>query len=1010
MADYRERDEKIKQDIYSAMSIINEVDALLGSGRGYARACWNKNAHSHGDKSASLSFDPKTGAWRCHACQEKGDIFTLYMKVKGCTFPVAIKYYMQKFSLWHEAVTPRNKEKRKKLVEKFPTLSIIESQRVRSNSITLRTSAEKVEFIQRRYGLTPETQFNYWLGYDKKYGRLCIPIFRDEPWKRDRQESDVVNARYHDVFRVHCSWHNSETDEEQRARPSSVTDDKIIEQDTYPWSPVWGKKSGSKVLHTTGHGGSYLFPYHVLHTAPSLYVVGGELKAILMNQVGAPAVCWTAGEGGFEEEFLPLFIGKSVRVLMDLDDAGVLAAEKLSQVLANAGAYVEKAIWPDDVKAMLPKKGDVTDLLVKSNLNKEALDLLEWVTVERQVPPTVDLALEENSEKSWDDMVPADFNGLVDPNQVKTWVRFPGTIAGRGETPYVVPREVRVGCPFGKVNPIPLCKGCSLPRDGHAATLKLSTEGQAELVGMSTESMDGWIRKRIGIPPRCHQPQFDNQNSAVESVILTPHVESGAAVSESSKYEFAHRQAIILSEKRLDIKDNQGYEFGGQVIPNPKNSSFTVAIREYRPLQGNIFAFQPDPQKDAALRSLIEEGGYQRLITELREHVCHIYGQDEMLLAILLSMVLPFQFRLGDLTNERICPAVMILGDTTVGKSTATKAFIRHFGAGRYNTMDSRATFVGLIGGNLNMGNRMAFVWGLLPNSNGAFVALDEYSKLSTDDIGSTTNTLSSGIAERVTANGNRKTMCNVRALYLTNPRGARELKTYSDPLEAAMGVMGTVQDLGRVEYVHIQHQIKNVDVFRQQQKATTEHKYTRDLARYHLSWAWSLTADKIVFENPNLVMDRATLLAEKFHHTLLIPAQARFKIARFAAGFAILSYSMRDGKLVVTDEHLDMAIRMFDKNYSKLLSVGAMEIPSEIKEFFDGIKKWKPLKILTAEGGFSKDDLVDAFNQSFANRFINLAHFEYNLLTKKRNTYTFTNDYMINAIRVYLAERERSK
>ncbi len=60
---------------------------LERKGKSYLGLCpW------HGDKNPSLSVDREKGLYNCFGCGESGDVFTLLEKMKGLSFPEALRY------------------------------------------------------------------------------------------------------------------------------------------------------------------------------------------------------------------------------------------------------------------------------------------------------------------------------------------------------------------------------------------------------------------------------------------------------------------------------------------------------------------------------------------------------------------------------------------------------------------------------------------------------------------------------------------------------------------------------------------------------------------------------------------------------------------------------------------------------------------------------------------------------------------------------------------------------
>lgn len=1035
-----------KQLLLDAIQYASEFDDLLGKGRGVVRSCFNKSAHSSGDKTPSLSFAVKTGAWRCHGCHECGDIFTLYSKVKGMNYPETLEHLLKKYGLWEKAgrLTKAEYETKytaKDTESKFKILTDLKEKKLYQLSLThWAMYDERVKFMFDRYGLTIDTIRQYGLGYDANpgTGRVLLPVWQSETGTYGTTRARaMVNIRKHDCFRFHCQWlppGATSKDEAVKKRPEHITVDAIAKQDLAGWTPSWSKEPGKgKVLSVMGHGAPYLYPMSVMFEAPFIYVVGGELKALLLNQIGVPAVAWTAGEGQHSDELLPLFLGKRIRVLLDLDKAGVEGTfgrepgtrdEKdpgftgLAVKLANAGALVQAGRWPAAVCEVLPPKGDVTDFLMatrdeQGRFQPDALDLLEWVDIERQEvadqSDILPLEIRPREVIDWNALPIAKFDDLVEPTKLNTWMRFGAMVSGRGEAPYAVPRLVVADCQQGRDRPRKICSDCKLTRSAFKGEIEFSTEAQVDLVGQAKVEVEFAVNRALGIPKTCQLAELTTTNSAVEQVVLTPTVDIGTGVNVS----FAHRSAFILAEEMVRIRENVPYTFAGQVLKDPKNSRFVVAVRESRPSDGDILHWVKDDKKEAQLAGMMKgsaAGTIKFVLSQLREHVTQIYGQDDMLLAIALGFFMPFQFAVGTKVNERICPAVLILGDSTVGKSTATKRMIRHFKAGRFNSCAEHPTFAGLVGGEVKMaGGRSAFSWGVLPTSHRTILALDEANKLPTDHIASLTNVLSSGVAQRALNSGNRSIACEVRMLYLANPRGERELKSFADPVEAAFKIMGTVQDLGRVDYLHIQHQLEDKSIFEKLPEPTTEYLYDSEVARYHMSWAWGLTSDRIRFVNPQHVLERAGVLSSKFgNHPLLYAAQAWGKLGRIAAGLAALVRSTDGHNLVVDREHVDLAAGLLDRNYSRLLgNRGAGGLPTELLKVLDAVPVHR-LRPLVSLDRFSREDLQDFVGRMESVDLLAVAHAQLGYFTKVGLFFRWADPAHSDALASYLGSRRR--
>tara|TARA_R110002110_G_scaffold40266_2_gene128909 strand:+ start:9087 stop:12215 length:3129 start_codon:yes stop_codon:yes gene_type:complete len=1027
---------QFKLELLRLIDFKSEIDALIGTGKGTTRRCWNKSVHE--DNDASLSYNPTHGGWRCHGCGESGDLFGLHMKVNGCQFWDSYKFYLQRYGLWDKVVDFKKSKFYKTKKKQHVTVSDKNLKyQISTNQARWKDkrNSHKLAFMFMRYGLNITTleRWKVCLGND---GRLWIPIWAELSQFADGREIThnlpaFVNVRKHDAFRVKAQWFHRESKVTQRGKPKDLDTNDIAMQNLKGWEPIWSERTG-KVTSVKGHGSTYCYPAEVLLENSMVYLVGGELKALLMNQLGHPAVSFTTGEGSISELWLPYFIGKRVRVLLDADpekdnldiypDGNPTAkkAELLAQLLADNGAIAEVCEWDEEVKNTLPKGGDITDLLRLCGWNPEAIDLLKWRVVERRLTedenksiPTI--RFDQEKEPDWDKTPEVKFSGLVDPTRLNQWVKVRALVSGLNETPFVVPFGARVDCPSGAANLRPKCTSCKLPDCNFNKNVKFSIEAQVAMVGMPDN--DKMIRQALGIPRKCFDPEIKITPASVQVAVLTPTVDSSSGSDLGERFE--HRLSYLVGKSRIKVKENQGVDIKGRIIADPKKGTFTLSASEWREIDDDIFTHKPNENKDRKLinatAGVSAAVARDRLIGDVRDHVVkQIVKQEQMMEVIMISYFMPFVFHLNQHVQERVCPSVMIIGDTTVGKSTASNKIRRHFGAGKMYAANADPTHAGLIGGVMQLSNRKSsFHWGTVPTSHGAWLALDEYNKLSYDTIGKMTNVISSGVAERLTVSGPRRTHAWVRFLYLANPRGERSLTSYSNPLDAALYVCGSVQDLGRVDLVHVQYKLSDRKAYGKMLKPTTDHLYTKEVSRYHLQWAWSRRDESIKFDNPEEAFRLGLELSDRFGgHAVLLPAQARFKLARIAAAYAAMLFSHDDEyNLIVKEEHMALAADLIKRCYAPYLNPNSLVpsgmLPTELVEVFNKVRRYNRLRMLANSEKWSSDDLKGIF-QNRITEFIDVAQYEFGIISLKRGWYFPKNSDFCEHVNDYLNERRR--
>lgn len=181
----------------------------------------------------------------------------------------------------------------------------------------LQTNGVVMQKLWKTRGITRETALKYHLGYDGK--RLTIPLFNEEGY--------CVNLRRYDLYK--------------EGGPKMVS---------------WKK----------GFGKSRLYPS--VPTSDPVFVVEGELDALVGRQIGVQTVTPAGGALTWKPEWSSHFKGKRVYIIPDDDDAGLRGAELRCRAIAPS------ALSTSIIR--LPKMGDgkdLTDWVLKHGGTREKL-------------------------------------------------------------------------------------------------------------------------------------------------------------------------------------------------------------------------------------------------------------------------------------------------------------------------------------------------------------------------------------------------------------------------------------------------------------------------------------------------------------------------------------------------------------------------------------------------------------------------------------------------------------
>lgn len=95
---------RLNDDTLEALRAVDILDVAdrLGmrvNARTRRASCYNTQAHAHGDRNPSLSFDKHTNRYKCFACGEQGDTIALVMAVQGASFRQACDWLASNYGI-----------------------------------------------------------------------------------------------------------------------------------------------------------------------------------------------------------------------------------------------------------------------------------------------------------------------------------------------------------------------------------------------------------------------------------------------------------------------------------------------------------------------------------------------------------------------------------------------------------------------------------------------------------------------------------------------------------------------------------------------------------------------------------------------------------------------------------------------------------------------------------------------------------------------------------------------
>lgn len=275
---------------------------------------------------------------------------------------------------------------------------------------------------------------------------------------------------------------------------------------------------------------------------------------------------------------------------------------------------------------------------------------------------------------------------------------------------------------------------------------------------------------------------------------------------------------------------------------------------------------------------------------------------------------------------ERGWGNVLVIGDTTVGKSASLRALIRLLGQGCYATAET-ATLVGLIGTVVQVeGHGWLPEAGLLTLMDGKLLCVDGYQKLPREQSAALAEAEREGCV-RLTKAARDVMPARTRQIKIANPLDpsasgykTASLREFRYPVQAVATVLDKT-GIARLDLVvfaaaeDVPHEEINVKWL---EKPEEELFYLAE----SLKLVWSGVPIEFEQEAVEAILEQANQLIEEFYvpDIPLLSADTKFKLARLSAALAALTLSLDDrlSKIIVTREHVEWLANFIREEYSR--------------------------------------------------------------------------------------------
>lgn len=672
-----------------------------------------------------------------------------------------------------------------------------------------------------------------------------------------------------------------------------------------------------------------IFPYRrwesLIETDPTdgefVILCEGEWDCLLLNQHGYNALTTTAGVTNWRDEWYQMIAeclrGRDLVIMFDVNDkndVGQRMARRRASEFVKHGvsAHVAELPLPPEIRG-----GDVTDWFIKCGKTKQQLD--DVITASRMVTVTADsfaeddMTLVDNVDQD-DDSASAPI-GLIEAlrtRQVDRETIFQAQVVAKADSPYRVPSHVKVTWSSDKDDDV--CGACEIRLARNDARL-------LSLVGIESIKQHGLLKAWAGVPKSTRvQASVDVlEYTTIEEVHISP-VGTDMKGAED-------RQVPPAYSVGLGIAANMTYRFTGLAAPRPKDQHSCFLIWKASIDGTDIDTFELDDDDEAELASTFQSTSVGEKMADIaHDHaMCRtsVYGRSDLHQLIDLVYHSPLRFSYGNERGIRGRLDVGVFGDTRTGKSQAAEQLQQFYGVGSTMLCENKATASGIMGGVSKINGSFVLKPGRIPLAHRRLLICDEMNQLSRYEIGNLTGVRSSGEV-RIEKIVHGVFPAETRLIWISNPRD-EDLDSYCHGIEMVKDLIGDSADIARFDAVLI---VSSTDVPKSvidtgMQATRPTPKYAAELCRKLVLWAWSRRSDQVTVTQSAVksIYDLSYDLSKRLHQSvpLMLEAEARHKLARFAAAAAGRLFSTTDGEMLIVDRcHVEYAHRFLMSIYDK--------------------------------------------------------------------------------------------
>lgn len=502
---------------------------------------------------------------------------------------------------------------------------------------------------------------------------------------------------------------------------------------------------------------------------------------------------------------------------------------------------------------------------------------------------------------------------IDDPKYAEKIVKVKAVIASN-TTSYNVPRVLEVDCTKGGQHKCPAIKDLRL---GPIQIARYPDSKNREK--LNVEFAENHFSKNCLLT-------ISEVSDTLYRVRVRPHVTSlifsAGKTTDESGMEYKFYDIYMLGKHQVALDPGTVYEITGVVIPDPRSQKVTLFATELAKDASSEY----DVQKIRALKHVFGDLTLPDRVDWMRKNFgkySQVRKREDVILASYLGFFSPLWIQFDGKT-ERGWMIVLIIGDSTTGKSETVKQMIRLLNGGQLVVAET-SSMVGLSATATQTTNGWFVEWGPLVLQDRRLLAIDGAQKLSRQEWSTLAEAIRLGTI-KLTKAAKGEAQARTRQILIANPidfetRGTKEMDAFLYPYLALPSILDPV-NIARLDLAVF---VNAGDVKVEDINMTLDEEYDpllhnlKDLrafvwnAKYQVQYGEGFVDE---------VHKRGTELHNKYSVKAvpLASIDLKFKLVRLCVALALGTCSFDDDLtvLIVTREHVDYMASYLDGIYKQ--------------------------------------------------------------------------------------------